>query len=145
MSDISELQMLLMEKKAIETKIRALKAPVYIRNGSVKIEKKKQDFGAWQVCAMTEYDKTEYETRESYDARIGREDAYGYYTNRKQIATFKASRWWPFIREDTKEEALKTIKMVANDLLGLVEKIEKETADDVDVSDLALLDLDEEE
>ena len=145
MSDICELQRLLMEKKAIETKIRALKAPVYIRNGSVKIEKKNQDVGAWQVCAMTEYDKTEYETREAYEARIGRKDEYGYYSHRKEVATFKASRWWPFIREDTKAEALKTIKMVANDLLGLIEKLENEASDEIDVSDLASLDLDEEE
>jgi len=98
MSDISELQRLLIEKRAIESKIRALKAPVYVRCGSVKIEKKNQDAGAWQVCAISDY-------------------------------------------EDTKKEAIESIKTIANDLHALAEKLEEEATDDFDVAELANLEL----
>ena len=141
MSDISELQRLLIEKRAIESKIRALKAPVYVRCGSVKIEKKNQDAGAWQVCAISDYEKTEYETREAYEARIGRFDKYGYHVNKKKVATIKATRWWPFIRKDTKKEAIESIKTIANDLHALAEKLEEEATDDFDVAELANLEL----
>ena len=122
---MNELEKLLLEKKALETKIRALKSPEYIRCGSVKIEKKDQDSDIWRVYAMTEYTQTEYESRESFKERTGKSDFY-YYIERKAVAKIRTSRWWPFIKEETKEQTIKTIKQVSKDLNELIRKLEEE-------------------
>ena len=161
---MTELERLLIEKKTLEAKIRALKAPVYIKCGSVKIEKKKdKDECAWQVCALSEYLKTEYETEEAFNARPGH--GRYYYGDRKVICTYKSNRWWPFIREDTKEDAIKKILTVARDFRELAKQLKSQPdfnepaqheeeipfndpvddLEDFNVEDLADIDLKEEE
>lgn len=102
---------LMKQKRMIEAQIKQLKSNIDIV-GKVKFEKKEgEDEYRWQVSALSKYTFAVYE-REKVESPIR-----GYICkNTRQVGSYEKERWSPFIREKTKEDMLKQIDVISDDL-----------------------------
>lgn len=119
---MSELELLKMQKKEIEAKIKALSSEEYHRCGRVKFEKPKE--GIYNVSILCKQSRTKYESRKAYENRTGRDG--NYFCNREELGTFEVEAWYSFIKETDKNKAVTVIDQTINDLKGLRKMIIEE-------------------
>ena len=108
---MSELEMLLQQKKEIETRIKELQAKFIIKSGKLKFEQKEScDNGdrCWQVAYLGTYMKRKYKHEKPYDL----------------ISEYESPRWYPFIHEKSKEEAIKAIHEIVTDLQEILQAVD---------------------
>lgn len=108
---MSELELLLKQKKEIEDRIKELNSKFMIRASLIKFEQKDNsdnDNRCWQVAASGTYMKRKYTKTSPYDL----------------ISEEEHQRWYPFIHEKTKEKAIKTIREIVRDLQKILQEVE---------------------
>ena len=112
---MSEMELLLKQKKEIEDRIKELKSKFMIRTDLIKFEQKDSsdnDNRCWQVAASGTYMKRKYTKTRPYDL----------------ISEEEHQRWYPFIHEKTKDEAVKTIREIVRELQKILQKVEGDEA-----------------
>ena len=114
---MNELERLLFEKREIEKKINELKSGNYTHVGCVRLEKKDKDDHAWQIAFLTLQTHTGYETR-AEAAKHGRT-----YKEREKVVSIEVDRWQNVYRENTKEDAIKRIELMINDMQELYKQL----------------------
>lgn len=112
---MSELELLLKQKKEIEDRIKELNSKFMIRTALVKFEQKDSsdnDNHCWQVAASGTYMKRKYNEHSPYEL----------------LSEEERQRWYPFIHEKTKKEAIKKIREVVCDLQKILQEVEDDEA-----------------
>ena len=112
---MTELEMLMKQKKEIEQQIKDLQANSLISAGMIRFEQKDPDkvIFPWQVSTLIKQQRIEYETRAEAEAN-GRSRF-----NRRQKDAYDFDRRQVFIREKTRENAIEQIRKMIQDLTEL--------------------------
>ena len=110
MIEMNELNILLKQKKEIELRILELKqGAVCITPRMIFKENEKAESELrYQVAAKGVYIHRRYNTTAPYELK----------------EEVKNGRWYPFIREETPEKALETLKAIEKEIPEMIEKIE---------------------